>query len=135
MTGLTVALLALAARSRSVALGLAVALLAWPAVAAGPVGAAVRDRWQPHADVGLLDRVTLNVHWHDSVDALRAAAVGRGLGAVDLHGFSILRRNTETGEWVCDVFVVKMRGALVDNDRTVTFGHEVLHCFGFRHED
>jgi hypothetical protein len=27
-----------------------------------------------------------------------------------------------------------MRGALVDNDRTVTFGHEVLHCFGFRHE-
>jgi hypothetical protein len=46
-----------------------------------------------------------------------------------------LRRNKETGEWVCDVFVVRMRGALVDNARTVTLGHEVLHCVGFSHDE
>jgi hypothetical protein len=51
-----------------------------------------------------------------------------------LNGFSILKRNTATGEYVCDLYVVKMTGAYVDEDRTTTFGHEVLHCFGFRHE-
>jgi hypothetical protein len=25
-------------------------------------------------------------------------------------------------------------GAFVDDDRTKTFGHEVLHCFGLRHD-
>ena len=28
----------------------------------------------------------------------------------------------------------QVKGADVDNDRTVTLGHEVLHCFGLRHE-
>ena len=87
-----------------------------------------------HAKVGILDRVTLRVHWHESLKLLREAAVAHNIAATDLHGFSLLRRDAETGAWVCDVFVVRMRGALVDNDRTVTFGHEVLHCFGFRHE-
>jgi len=27
-----------------------------------------------------------------------------------------------------------MKGAFVDDDRTVTFGHEALHCFGFNHD-
>jgi hypothetical protein len=108
-------------------------LAAWPAFA-GPLGMVTPDRWAPHADVGVLEHVTLRMHWYDSLEMLREAATGHDLSPVDLHGFSILRRNTETGEWVCDVYVVKMRGALVDNDRTVTFGHEVLHCFGLRHE-
>ena len=64
----------------------------------------------------------------------RSSARKKAPSATDLHGFSVLHGNAKTGEYVCDVHVVRMRGALVDNDRTVTFGHEVLHCFGFRHE-
>jgi hypothetical protein len=47
---------------------------------------------------------------------------------------SILTRNTATGEYSCDLYVVKMTGAYVDRDRTTTFGHEVLQCFGLGHE-
>jgi hypothetical protein len=113
---------------------LALATLAIAPAFAGPGSIAAPDQWQPHAKVGILDNVTLRVHWHDSLKLLREAAAAQNVDAIDLHGFSVLRRSGETGEWVCDLYVVKMRGALVDNDRTVTFGHEVLHCFGFRHE-
>ena len=72
---------------------------------------------------------------HDNVRLLREAAIAHDVDDGDLHGFSILRRNSATGEWVCDVFVVRMRGTLVDNDKTMTFGHEMLHCFGLRHDE
>lgn len=135
MTGPTSSMPAAAKRRRrTFVLGLLSTILALPSAFAGPVGTVTPDRWRPHADVGVLEHVTLRVHWYDSIDLLREAAVGHDLSGDDLHGFSILRRNTTTGEWVCDVFVVRMRGALVDNDRTVTFGHEVLHCVGLRHE-
>ena len=119
---------------RALALGVLSTILAIPPAFAGSVGMVTPDRWRPHADVGVLDNVTLRVHWYESLALLREAAVGHDMSGDDLHGFSILRRNTATGEWVCDVFVVKMRGALVDNDRTVTFGHEALRCFGLRHQ-
>ena len=125
-----------AGRRRLRAFGLAIlwALLTGAPAFAGPVGMVTPDRWRPHAEVGVLDHVTLRMHWFDSLELLREAALGHDVNGTDLHGFSILRRNTATGEWVCDVFVLKVRGALVDNDRTVTFGHELLHCFGLRHE-
>ena len=119
---------------RAFALALLWAIVSMPPAFAGPVGMVTPDRWRPHADVGILDHVTLRMHWYDSLERLREAALEHDVSADDLHGFSILRRNTATGEWVCDVFVVRMRGAFVDNDRTVTFGHELLHCFGLRHE-
>jgi hypothetical protein len=133
MTGTTCSTQA-ASGPRAFGLALVCALLSLPPAYAGPVGMVTPDRWQPHADVGVLDHVTLRMHWYDSLELLREAALGHDLSGDDLHGFSILRRNTATGEWVCDVFVLKMRGALVDNDRTVTFGHELLHCFGLRHK-
>ncbi len=123
-----------ATKCKSCALLLLAAIVALPPAFAGSFGSVTPDRWQPHADVGVLDRVTLRMHWYDSLELLRDAAVGQDMSGEGLHGFSVLRRNTATGEWVCDVYVVKMRGALVDNDRTVTFGHEVLHCFGLRHQ-
>ena len=66
------------------------------------------------------------------------ASLGLGTPAnaekeLSLLGWSILKRNAQTGEYVCDVYVVKMTGANVDGDRTTTFGHEVLHCFGLSH--
>jgi hypothetical protein len=32
--------------------------------------------------------------------------------------------------FIGDVFALEMRGALVANDRTVSFGHDLLHRFG-----
>jgi hypothetical protein len=104
--------------------------VAQPANAEGP------DRWRPYPGVGVLESVSLRIHWFNSTDELRDAAEtsGQPINEIGLHGFSILKRNTETGEYVCDLYVVKMTGALIDGDRTTTFGHEVLHCFGLRHE-
>jgi hypothetical protein len=135
MSGTTLSTQAAAERRRR-AFGLALlsAILSIPPALAGPVGMVTPDRWRPHADVGVLDHVTLRMHWYDSLELLRDAAIGHDVSTDALRGFSILRRNTATGEWVCDVFVLRMRGTFVDKERTVTFGHELLHCFGFRHE-
>jgi hypothetical protein len=120
-------------RGRALLLGALLATLAATPASAKPLGFVTPDQWQPHAQVGILERVTLNIHWHDSLALLREAAAAHDVDDTDLHGFSILRR-TAAGDWICDVFVLRMRGALVDNDRTMTFGHEMLHCFGYRHE-
>lgn len=122
-------------RRRLFSLGLLWVMLATaPAFANERFGMVQPDRWQPHTKVGILDHVRLRMHWYDDLDALRAAAISRKVDAIGLRGFSILTREAGTGEWVCDVFMVRMRGALVDKERTVTFGHELMHCFGFRHE-
>jgi hypothetical protein len=101
-----------------------------PANAEGP------DRWRPYPNVGLLGSVALRIHWFDTPDELREAArnSGQDIKEIGLNGFSILKRNTKTGEYSCDLYVVKMTGAQVDGDRTTTFGHEVLHCFGLKHQ-
>jgi hypothetical protein len=102
----------------------------------GPANAESPDRWRPNPSVGLLEGMTLRIHWFESTDELREAAKqdGRDIKQIGLHGFSVLKRNKETGAYVCDLYVVKMTGAQVDGDRTTTFGHEVLHCFGLQHE-
>jgi hypothetical protein len=97
---------------------------------AGPATAESPDRWRPNPSVGLLEGVTLRIHWFESTDELREAASKE----IGLNGFSILKRNTTTGAYVCDLYVVKMTHAYIDGDRTTTFGHEVLHCLGLRHE-
>ncbi len=98
--------------------------------------AEIIDRWQPLPGVGLLDNVVLRIHWFGSSAELREAAknTGQNIKDTDLKGFSFLKRNTKTGEYVCDLYVVKMAGGLVDRDRTTTFGHEVLHCLGLHHD-
>jgi hypothetical protein len=95
------------------------------------------DRWRAHPTVGVLEGVTLRIHWFDTTAELREAAKsdGRDLKQLGLHAFSVLKRNTETGAYVCDLYVMKMSGAQVDGDRTTTFGHEVLHCLGLQHTD
>jgi len=94
------------------------------------------DRWQPLPNIGVLDNVVLRIHWFSSPAELREAAKnsGQDIKDADLKGFTLLKRNTKTGEYVCDVYAVKMAGGLVDRDRTTTFGHEVLHCLGLHHD-
>jgi hypothetical protein len=130
-----VALRALAPRSVCLRVGRWLAVLALSPLAS-PGGADVPDRWRPYQDIGLLDRVTLRIHWFDNRKGLLEAAAesGQRIKESDLNGFSILKRNTQTGEYSCDLYVMKMSGALVDKDRTTTFGHEVLHCFGLKHD-
>ena len=103
---------------------------------ADPASGESPDRWRPYASVGLLERVAVRIHWFDSADELHEAAKTseQAIKEIGLNGFSILKRNTKTGEYVCDVYVVKMTGAQIDGDRTTTFGHEILHCFGLQHE-
>ena len=69
------------------------------------------DRWLPHAKVGILDRVALKVHWSDNIQALRETATAQNFKATELHGFSVLHSNAKTGDYVCDLHVVRMRGA------------------------
>jgi hypothetical protein len=102
---------------------------------AEPARAASWDRWLPYRGVGVLEGVVLRVHWFATTAELREAANNSGVKDTELKGFSILKRNTQTGEYVCDLYVIKMSGAQVDGDDTTTFGHEVLHCLGLRHED
>ena len=96
----------------------------------------IPDRWRAYPSVGLLETVVLRIDWFGSSDALREAAKtsGQAIREIGLNGFSILKRNTKTGEYVCDLYVVKMTGAQIDGDHTTTFGHEVLHCFGLEHQ-
>jgi len=45
------------------------------------------------------------------------------------HGFSILKTNRETGARTCEVYLPnKRRPEKVDDDGTLTLGHELLHC-------
>jgi hypothetical protein len=127
-------LTAIASRCRGLRIlgALWLALAGWSACA-NPLGPPDPEKWSASETVGMLDRVVLRVHWFESLTKLREAAVGRGLSPRDLRGFSILSRNKDTGAYVCDVFVVKLGGVQLDDDRTVTFGHEVLHCFGLSH--
>jgi len=91
-------------------------------------------RWRPHPNVGVLEQVTLRIHWLESTSELWEAAKKNGqFKQIGLNGFSILKRDT-TGAYVCDVYIVRLTNELVDGERTTTFGHEVLHCFGLQHE-
>ena len=101
-----------------------------------PANAQIPERWRAHPSVGLLEGVTLRIHWFSSTEELREAAKNSGqkINEIGLKGFSILKRNTKTGEYTCDLYVVNMTGAQIDADRTMTFGHEVLHCVGLQHE-
>jgi hypothetical protein len=45
------------------------------------------------------------------------------------HGFSILRRNRETGGRTCEIYLPEEhRPGRVDDRGTLTLGHELLHC-------
>jgi hypothetical protein len=45
------------------------------------------------------------------------------------HGFSILKTNLETGGRSCDIYLPnEHRPGKVDDDGTLTLGHELLHC-------
>jgi hypothetical protein len=45
------------------------------------------------------------------------------------HGFSILKTNRETGARTCQIYLPnEQRPAKLDDDGTLTLGHELLHC-------
>jgi hypothetical protein len=45
------------------------------------------------------------------------------------HGFSILKTNRETNARTCQIYLPnEQRPAKVDDDATLTLGHELLHC-------
>jgi hypothetical protein len=45
------------------------------------------------------------------------------------HGFSILKRNRETGVLTCEIYLPNdKRPREVDDEATLSLGHELLHC-------
>ena len=92
--------------------------------------ATAADFWTPVEDV---DVVVVRVHWV-SVGELRAAAkmVGKRPQTKPM-GFSVLRKNTETGAYSCDIYFARVPTRLKD-DATALIGHEFLHCLAFRHD-
>jgi len=46
-----------------------------------------------------------------------------------LHGFSILKTHRETGALTCEIYLPsKQRPRAVDDEATLSLGHELLHC-------
>jgi hypothetical protein len=44
-------------------------------------------------------------------------------------GFSILKRNIESGAFTCEIYLpADQRPRIVDDEATLTIGHELLHC-------
>ena len=45
------------------------------------------------------------------------------------HGFSILKTNRETGARTCEIYLPNAQRPLqIDDEGTLTLGHELLHC-------
>jgi hypothetical protein len=88
------------------------------------------DEWQVVADV---DEVQVRIHWV-SIDELLAAA--RELGKRpkrEALAFSVLRREVESGRYICDVYMPE-RPRSVGDRATDSLGHELSHCLGYSHE-
>jgi hypothetical protein len=103
-------------------------LVLWLALGAPPAHA--EDVWARAAEVGT---VTVHIHWV-SVDELLDAAqsVGKRPQA-EPSGFSVLRKNVETGAYACDIYMPR-QPTRVDDRVTNHLGHELAHCLGFSHE-
>jgi|KBSSwiStaDraftv2_1062776.scaffolds.fasta_scaffold56260_2 hypothetical protein len=96
----------------------------------GAPAAHAEDVWARAAEVGT---VRVQIHWV-SADELRAAArtVGKRPQA-EPFGFSVLRKNLETGAYACDIYMPR-QPTRVDDRVTNHLGHELAHCLGFSHE-
>jgi len=45
------------------------------------------------------------------------------------HGFTIVKRNLKTGAFTCEIYLPSdQRPRTVDDEATLTIGHEFLHC-------
>jgi hypothetical protein len=77
----------------------------------------------------VLVRITWYEHQRDLV-----AARGRHTNVIErsLTGYAVLLRDRKTGQFVCEVHVVRpirWRGRQME-----VVGHEIMHCFGYRHD-
>jgi hypothetical protein len=108
---------------RPTACGICGLLLALTASAGG------LDVWQ---SVAQPSEVTVRIHWVSSAE-LKAAARSMGKRSeTRALGFSVLRRVTATGSYVCDMYLLQ-RPARVQDRATASLGHEMAHCLGFAH--
>lgn len=80
-----------------------------------------------------LSSVHVSVVWVESQTELRDAArkLGVYVRSDALHGFSVLGKRD--GRDACIIYVFRPR--IVDDDRTLTLGHEMLHCLVGNYHD
>jgi hypothetical protein len=106
----------------------AVVFYGWSLALLAPANAS--ELWSVVEDV---QTVTVRIHWVSTVE-LRAAArdVGKSARTTPL-GFSVLRKNGQTGAYTCDVYTTQ-RPVRTWDKATTSLGHELAHCLGFVHD-
>lgn len=88
------------------------------------------ELWTVSAEVPV---VTVRIHWVSRAELLETA---RNLGKrpqTTALAFSVLRENVATGDYVCDVYMLKQPVRVWD-EPTASLGHELAHCLGFVHK-
>ena len=104
---------------------LAAALAAGPAALAG-------DKLKPTIDFNDMRVVVVYLSTNELMGLHRK--FGSHLDRRDIrqthrHGFSILKKNRETGALTCEIYLPSDgRPREVDDAGTLTLGHELLHC-------
>jgi hypothetical protein len=103
------------------------------AVALGATLAAIGQRLQPTLAVNDMRLVVLYVSASELTNLQRrygAATIDwRDIRQNHRRGFSILRTNRETGARTCEIYLpTQQRPREVDDEGTLSLGHELLHC-------
>ena len=102
---------------------------AWAFLAPPALGA---EALRPTVDFSDMHVVVKYVSTGELANLQREHGVGFNLREVrqsHRHGFSILKRNRETGALTCEIYLPnEQRPRDVDDEATLSLGHELLHC-------
>jgi len=93
--------------------------------------AASSEAWEAAV---VVPEVRIAIHWVSHSELSKVAFEVGKRARTRPHGFSVLRHNPGTREYRCDIYLLK-RPARVDDQATVTLGHELAHCLGFSHDE
>jgi hypothetical protein len=86
----------------------------------------------PTIDVGT--EFTVRITWVETIQqvAQAARATGAAIPRNGARAFTVLKRNSQTGEYVCEITAVKPR--MWDDSSMDAIGHELMHCMAFDHK-
>jgi hypothetical protein len=86
----------------------------------------------PTSDLSDLRVVVVRVSTIELIDIQRRYGLRvdlRDIRQNNRHGFTIVKRNLTTGAFTCEIYLPNdRRPRTVDDEATLTIGHEFLHC-------
>jgi hypothetical protein len=85
----------------------------------------------PAVEVG--SEVLVRVTWVENMQELaqRARATGAVVPRNGARAFTVLKRNVQTGQMICEITAVRPR--MWDDTNMDALGHELMHCYGYDH--